>query len=182
MLLHTSSYSVYITCFQPAEVPLTTFGLRKDIYKKPRNYEPFGPGYKGLIDWDKHQLRPKYSRHTMPNPQTTSLQSLQNPLEKDKLIPCIADQHVLNAQCEMSACPESIQQKMLYNQIALEQSGKYDDGHSTDPPLPDANNCEPETGTHLSESTPENMLRCNNDNRMNVASVMNNKANCLENG
>lgn len=92
--------------FQPAERPSTTVGLQKPIYRGPRKYEPLGPGYKALWEVDRYLPRYQYSRHTMPDPQTTSLHSLQNPLERDKPIPCIRDQQKLIADYRNHACPD----------------------------------------------------------------------------
>lgn len=70
--------------------------MTKPIYRGPRKYPPLGAGYKALWDFDRYQPRYQCGRYTMPDPQTTSLRSLQNPLERHIPIPCIRDQYTLS--------------------------------------------------------------------------------------
>lgn len=82
---------------KPMRRPTTTFGHYASIYKPPRKHEALGAGYEALADLDYHQPRQTYSRYTLPNPQTASLHTLQNPLERHRSIPCLRDQEIFSS-------------------------------------------------------------------------------------
>lgn len=77
---------------------------------------------------DSYQPRSRYSRCTMPDVYTTSLQSLQNPLKRQQPIPCLRDQHTLSTDSKLYFSQERgfLEQKKGYEKQAMEAAKRFE--------------------------------------------------------
>lgn len=101
--------------------PETTVATATPLKIKEERYLPLGAAYDAFREVDSIQPRARYSRYLLPDPQTSSMQTLQNPKHSKKLIPCLRDQRRVTtyARQYMDDDPDYVEQRDAYEQIAM---------------------------------------------------------------